>query len=96
MTFRADWYRRLENDNNPEIRAPYYVATLRGGLRARIDMDCTWSGDCRRAKCAGWHLLVGNIAILFPRERDDKGGRRALALAKRTAERCVWNGKEDE
>lgn len=88
---RIEWVRGYEDPHDPEFRIPYYTAQVRNNLTARIEMDPYWDGDCRRPKCFGWNLMVGNIWMHFHAEKDDRGGRKALSAAKATALLCRFN-----
>lgn len=82
---KPEWHRGLLDECDPEYRRPCYEAWVEPNLRARIEMVPFWSGDCRRAKCQGWHLFVGNVQIFFEADDGDRGGRKALAAAKEIA-----------
>lgn len=90
MTSRIEWIRGYEDPYDPEFRIPYYTAKVRD-LTVRIEMNPYWEGDCRRPKCDGWNLLVGNVWLHFPVEKGDRGGRKALAAAKAFGARCRLN-----
>lgn len=88
---RIEWNRGYQDPHDPEFRVPYYTAQVRHNLTARIEMNPYWDGDCRRPKCDGWNLEVGNVWIHFPVEKGDRGGRKALAAAKALALRFRLN-----
>ena len=81
MSARIEWVRH-EDSSDPEFDIPYYTARVRDNLTAKIEMDPYWSHDSNRPKCDGWTLIVGNVCLHFPREKGDRGGRKALAEAK--------------